>query len=191
MIHRLVSLRMNIVVLMILTLIAVAEPAVAEESTALDQDVYSAVAKLMETTPVAEELAGEAKGILVFPNIVKAGFIVGAQYGDGALVHGNPESGYNITDYYNIAAASYGLQAGIQSFGYALILMTDSAFRHVETSSGWELGVGPSIVVVDAGVAKTLSTETAKSDIYAFTFGQKGLMAGLGLQGTKVTKLED
>ncbi len=190
MIHRLVSLRMNIVVLLILTLIAVAEPAVADGG-ALDQDVHSAIIKLMETTPVAKELAGVAKGILVFPNIVKAGFIVGVQYGDGALVHGSLESGYYITDHYNIAAASYGLQAGVQSFGFALMLMTDTAVRHVETSSGWEFGVGPSIVLVDAGVAKTLSSKTAKSDIYAFTFGQKGLMAGLGLQGTKVTKLED
>jgi len=90
-----------------------------------------------------------------------------------------------------MTAVSYGLQAGIQSFGYILILMTDSAIKHVETSSGWEIGVGPSVVVVDAGMAKTLTTKTAKSDIYAFTFGQKGMMAGLGLQGTKVSKLED
>ena len=91
MIRRLVSLRTNIVVLLILTLIAAAEPAVAEEEpTALDEDVYSAVKKLMETTPAAKELVGDAKGILVFPNIVKAGFIIGAQYGDGALVKGSP-----------------------------------------------------------------------------------------------------
>lgn len=191
MIHRLVSLRTNIVVFLILTLIAAAEPAVAEERMALDEDVYLAIAKLMETTPAAKELAGEAKGILVFPNIVKAGFIVGVQYGGGALVRGSPESGYYITDHYGIAAASYGLQAGVQSFGYALMLMTDTAVRHVETSSGWELGSGPSIVVVNAGMAKTLTTKTAKKDIYAFTFGQKGLMAGLALGAAKVTKLED
>jgi lipid-binding SYLF domain-containing protein len=61
--------------------------------------------------------------------------------------------------------------------------------QNVEMGGGWELGVGPSIVIVDAGLAKTLTTETAKSDVYAFTFGQKGLMGGLGLQGTKITRL--
>ena len=146
---------------------------------------------MFDSTPAAKELAANARGILVFPNIVKAGFVLGAQYGTGALAKGNPTDGYYVTDYYNLAAASYGLQAGIQSFGYALVLMTDAAVRHVETSTGFELGLGPSIVVVDAGVAKTLSTKTADKDIYAFTFGQKGLMAGLGLQGTKVTKLAD
>ena len=78
---------------------------------------------------------------------------------------------------------------GMQTFGYVLALMTDLAVETVETSKGWELGVGPSIVVVDAGLAKTLTTKTAKSDVYAFTFGQKGLMAGLGLQGSKITRM--
>jgi len=191
MMNQLISSRANILPLMILALIFTANPAVAENRTALGQDVHAAVTSLMGATPAAKELAGVAKGMLVFPNITKAGFIVGALYGNGALVHGNPKSGFYITDYYNIAAASYGLQVGIQSFGYILILMTDSAIKHVETSSGWEIGVGPSVVVVDAGMAKTLSTKTANSDIYAFTFGQKGMMAGLGLQGTKVSKLED
>ena len=128
--------------------------------------------------------------MLVFPNVVKAGFIFGALYGTGALVKAKQGGGYYIDEYYSLAAASYGLQAGIQSFGYALVLMTNKAVEHVETSSGFELGVGPSLVVVDAGVAKTLSTKTAKADIYAFTFGQKGLMAGLGLQGSKVSRLD-
>ena len=87
-------------------------------------------------------------------------------------------------------SASYGMQAGIQTFGYALVLMSDAAVEHVETGAGWELGAGPSIVVVDAGKARTMSTETMKDDVYAFTFGQKGLMAGMGLQGSKITKLE-
>ena len=98
--------------------------------------------------------------------------------------------GYYVDGHYSIAAASYGLQAGVQSFGYALMLMTDAAVEHVKTSAGFELGVGPSIVIVDQGMAKNLSTETAKADVYAFTFGQKGLMAGMGLQGTKVTRLD-
>jgi lipid-binding SYLF domain-containing protein len=164
-------------------------PAVAEDRTALDNDVHAAIAQLLETTPAAKRLAPSAKGALVFPNIVKAGFIVGFQYGEGALVRAKQGGGYYIASYYNITSASYGFQAGVQSFGYVLALMTDAAVQNVEMGQGWELGVGPSIVVVDSGMARTLTTETAKSDVYAFTFGQKGLMAGMGLQGTKVTRL--
>ncbi len=164
-------------------------PAVAKDRTALDNDVHAAIALLLQTSPAAKKLAPGAKGALVFPNIVKAGFLVGVQYGNGALVRAKQGGGYYIASYYNITSASYGLQAGVQTFGYVLALMTDAAVEHVETSSGWELGIGPSIVIVDAGLAKTLTTETAKSDVYAFTFGQKGLMAGLGLQGSKITRM--
>ena len=151
----------------------------------LDADAKTALESLYQSSPAAKAVGASAKAILVFPKIIKAGFIVGAQAGDGALVRGGATDGY-----YNIAAASYGLQAGIQSFGYAMFLMTDSAVEYLRTTSGFELGVGPSIVVVDAGMANTLSTSTLKSDIYAFTFGQTGLMAGLGLQGTKITKVK-
>jgi len=163
--------------------------AAAADRTALDNDVHAAIQLLLKTTPAAQELAPGAKGALVFPNIVKAGFLVGVQYGNGALVRRKKDGGYYIANYYNITSGSYGLQAGVQSFGYVMALMTDDAVEHVETSNGWELGVGPSIVIVDAGVAKTLTTTTARADVYAFTFGQKGLMGGLGLQGTKITKL--
>ncbi len=166
-----------------------AMPAAAQERPALDRDVHAAIKLLLDTSPAAKRLAPSAKGALVFPNIVKAGFLVGIQYGNGALVRRKKAGGYYIASYYNLSSASYGLQAGVQSFGYVMALMTDAAVENVETGHGWELGVGPSIVIVDAGLAKTLTTETARSDVYAFTFGQKGLMAGLGLQGTKITRL--
>jgi lipid-binding SYLF domain-containing protein len=176
----------------LLMLAVVASPlAVAKDRSGLDEDVQAAIEALRNATPAAAELAKNARGLLIFPNIVKAGFIIGAQYGEGALVKRKEGGGYYIDEYYSLASASYGLQAGVQSFGYALMLMTDSSVGYVETSSNWDLGVGPNIVVVDAGVAKELSTKTAKADIYAFTFGQKGLMAGLGLQGSKITKLRD
>jgi len=76
-----------------------------------------------------------------------------------------------------------------QSFGYVLFLMTDSAVKYLDRSDGWEIGVGPSVVVVDEGIASTLTTTTLKSDVYAFVFDQKGLMAGIGLQGSKITKM--
>lgn len=159
-------------------------PAIAASAATIDREVDAALRNLYETTPEAKTLAAQAKGILVFPNIVKAGFVVGAQYGDGALLKGGKTVGY-----YKIVAASYGLQAGLQSFAYAMLFMTDSALNYLENSAGFEVGVGPSIVVLDQGMAKSLTTTTAQDDVYAFVFGQKGLMAGAGLQGSKITKI--
>jgi lipid-binding SYLF domain-containing protein len=160
-------------------------PATAASRTEIDRDVDAALQQLYASTPLAKQLASEAKAILVFPSVVKMGFILGVQGGNGAL----RENGVTV-GYYNTVAASYGLQAGIQKFGYALFFMSDSALQYLDKSDGWEIGVGPSIVIVDAGVAKTLSTTTARKEIYAFIFSQKGLMAGLGLQGSKITKID-
>ncbi len=173
-----------------LTLVAAPVVAQEEPQSASEKDARAALANLVETTPSAKDLMTGCKGVLVFPSIVKAGFLVGAKYGTGMLLEGNSKKGFDGTEHFNIAAASYGLQAGVQSFGYAMVLMTDEALRFVKTRSGFELGVGPNITVVDEGVAKTLTTATAKDDIYAFTFGQQGLMGGLGLEGTKITKLD-
>lgn len=150
----------------------------------IDRGVISALQQLYAQSPSARALGQKAKGVLVFPSIVKGGFIVGGQYGEGALVMNG-----KITGYYNTIQASYGLQAGIQKYGYALFLMSDSAIDWLNSSNGWELGTGPSIVVVDVGKAGSLSTTTLHSDIYAFFFSQKGLMAGLGLQGTKISRI--
>ena len=151
----------------------------------IDNDANAALQRLYASTPQARSLARRAKGILVFPGVAKAGFIVGAQYGKGALIRNGRTLGY-----YNMVAGSYGLQAGVQSFDYAMFFMTDSALDYLDSSSGFEVGVGPSVVVVDAGIAKSLTTTTAKNDVYAFIFGQKGLMAGLGLQGSKITRIK-
>ena len=157
--------------------------------SAAEKDAIAAIAKLAETNEAAIELLAQCKGVLVFPNIVKAGFLIAAQYGTGMLLEGNTEKGFYGSEHYNILAASYGLQAGVRSFAYAMVLMNDKALRYVETRSGFELGAGPSITVADAGFVKGFTTASLKSDIYAFTFGAKGLMGGLGLEGTKVTKL--
>ncbi len=173
-----------IVITLMLAIAAVPSLTHAASKAEINRDVDAALQKLYDSTPQAKMLSEKAKAVLVFPSMVKGGFIVGAQYGDGAL----REEG-KTTGYYRSVAASYGLQAGVQSFGYALFFMNDKALAYLKKSKGWEIGVGPSIVVVDKGVAKTLTTTTAKDDIYAFFFDQKGLMAGLGLQGTKVTKI--
>jgi lipid-binding SYLF domain-containing protein len=168
-----------------LILVAVVAVVMAPRAAAqgVDRDAEAALQSLYQSTPAAKTLAETAKGILVFPKIKKAGFIVGAQYGQGALFqNGRPVGHYRMT------AGSYGLQAGVQGFSYAMFFMTDGALTYLDNSAGFEIGVGPSIVVVDAGKAKTLTTTTARADVYAFIYGQKGLMAGLGLQGSKITK---
>jgi lipid-binding SYLF domain-containing protein len=161
-------------------------PGLASADTAaeIDRDVDSALQTLYDKTPAAKELSKVAKGILVFPKVLKGGLIVGGQYGKGALREGGKTAGY-----YNTVAASYGLQAGVQKFGYAMFFITQSGLDHLKKSAGWEIGVGPSIVVVDSGLAKSLTTTTAKKDIYAFFFSQKGLMAGMGLQGSKISRI--
>jgi len=159
-------------------------PALVSDKEDIDRDVAAALTVLYDTTPVAKELVPKAKAILVFPNVVKAGFIGAVQYGEGALLMNGQTAGY-----YNLSAGSYGYQAGVQSFGYAMFLMTDAAVNYLKKSKGWEFGSGPSIVLVDTGMAKTLTTSTLQSDIYGFIFGQKGLMAGIGLQGSKITRI--
>jgi lipid-binding SYLF domain-containing protein len=162
-----------------------ARPAVAASRAEINRDVDAALAILYAKDPDARTLTSQAKAVLVFPSIVKAGFLFGAQYGDGAL----REKGKTV-GYYNTVAASYGLQAGVQVFGYALFFMSDSAVQYLANSGGFELGVGPSIVVLDTGAARALTTTTAQKDMYAIFFNQKGLMAGLGLQGSKISRID-
>lgn len=162
-------------------------PAAVEAATAAEirRDATAALKKLYAGTPKAKELANKAKGVLVFPSVIKAGFMVGGLFGEGVLF----KEGKAVA-YYNTVAASYGLQAGAQKYGYAMLLMNDAALQYLNKSDGWELGTGPSIVVLDEGAAGGLSTSTARDDVYAFIFSQTGLMAGLGLQGSKITKIE-
>jgi lipid-binding SYLF domain-containing protein len=178
-----------IIVLLILGFVAGTligpNPAPAATAEELNRDVKSALENLYAKSPQAKALGEKAKGILVFPGIVKGGFIVGGQYGEGALLKGGKTTGY-----YNTVQASYGLQAGVQKYGYAMILMTDSALDWIDKSDGWEIGTGPSIVVMDTGAASSATTTTLQSEVYAFFFDQKGLMGGLGLQGTKITKIK-
>ena len=157
------------------------------ESTAADinKDANHALEMLYRTNPTAQTMSKSAKAVLVFPNIVKAGLVFGGSYGEGVLKKGAQSIGY-----YNSASASWGLQAGAQSYGYVVFLMTDKAVDYLNKSKGWEIGVGPTVVVVDEGVAKNLSTSTLKDDAYAFIFDQKGLMAGLALEGTKISPIK-
>ena len=164
--------------------LALSHPVSADTAAEIDREVDTALEKLYRGTPSAEMLSKTAKGVLVFPDVLKAGLLVGGQYGQGALRQGGESVGY-----YNTVAGSYGLQAGAQTYGYALFFMTDSALAYLNKSDGWEIGVGPSVVVVDEGMASSMTTTTAKDEIYAYIFDQGGLMLGLGIQGSKITAI--
>ena len=163
----------------------VAGPSFAESAAEVDRKATAALDSLYKQVPEAKEFAKNAKGILIFPNVIKGGLILGAQGGNGALRVDGKTKGY-----YQTASLSIGLQAGAQAFGYAMFFQNDEALGILDRSGGWEIGTGPNITVVNKGAATSLTSTTLKDDIYVFFFDQSGLMAGLGIQGTKVSRIE-
>ena len=162
----------------------VPRPARAASASELVRDSSRALNTLYAKQPSAKVLGQKAKGILVFPAMVKAGFMFGGQVGEGVL----RKSG-KVAGYYNSVAASYGFQAGVQKFGYALFFMSDAALNQLDATHGFELGAGPSLVVVDEGIGRSITSNTITSDVYAYIFSQSGLMAGMGIQGSKITRI--
>lgn len=165
--------------------LAAAAPAARAGDAELVRNSRRALESLTSTNKAARDLGKKATAVLVFPKMIKAGFLFGGQIGDGVLFEGGRVAGF-----YNSIAASYGLQAGGQVFGYALFFMNRGALDYLKESSGWEIGSGPSVVVVDQGMAKSFSSTTLTQDVYAFIFDQKGLMAGIGIQGSKITRID-
>jgi len=156
----------------------------AASASEIDRNATQALTTLYKNTPGAKALADKSKAILVFPSIVKGGFIFAGQYGDGALrKHGK------TVGYYRSLAASWGFQAGAESFGYVLFFMDDESVKYLDKSKGWELGTGPTLVVLDKGFGKNFSTTTLQKGVYAYIFDQKGLMGGIALQGSKITRI--
>jgi lipid-binding SYLF domain-containing protein len=157
----------------------------AASAAEINRDSRAALNALYSANPTAKMIGQHAKAVLIFPNVVKAGLVVGGSYGKGELIKGNKVAGY-----YSTASATWGLQAGAQSYGYALFLMNTDALTYLYQSKGWEIGAGPTVVIVDEGVAKNISTSTLQDDVYAFTFNQQGLMAGITIEGSKITKIK-
>ena len=160
---------------------ATANAATADD---LNKDAAQALQSLYKTNQVADQISKKARAVLVFPSVVKAGLVFGGSYGEGVL-----KRGATVVDYYNSVSGSWGLQAGAQSYSYVVFLMNDKAMDYIGRSDGWEIGVGPTVVLVNEGVAKNLSTSTLKDDAYAFIFDQEGLMVGLTIEGTKISKI--
>jgi lipid-binding SYLF domain-containing protein len=156
----------------------------ADDREKLTANGIQALHSLEASDPRAGRLAGRARAILVFPSVVKAGFVFGGETGNGVLlVHGKPQG------FYNLSGGSWGLQIGAQDFGYALFFMTDGSLDYLHRSAGFAAGSLPSLVVVNKGAAANVDTTTAMHDVFAFPFDQKGLMANLTLEGTKITPI--
>lgn len=168
--------------LAVMALAFAAPLASATPAAQLREEAALALQKLYDTKPGTRDLGEKALGILVFPKVIKAGFMVGGQRGDGVLFKNGEASGY-----YNTTSASYGFQAGVTKFSYALFFMDEKSLDSLGKADGFELGAAPSLVVADEGFTSDLSTKTLQNGIYAFFFGQKGLMAGISVQGTKIT----
>ena len=180
--------RVPVLVLAMLAVAMLTAPdarAQSSKAAQIDRDARATLNKLVAKVPAAKALQARAVAVLVFPSITKAGFMVGGQYGEGALLKGGKTAGY-----YSTGGASYGLQAGAQKYGYALFFMKESAVATLDRAEGFEIGVGPSVVVVDEGMGKSSTTTTMNEDVYAFIFSQKGLMAGLGVQGNKISRIK-
>ena len=172
-------------VILALGVIASSNNASAITAQDLNNDATQAVNTLTKKNALASQIASKAKAVLIFPNIVKAGLVFGGAYGEGVL-----RKGGMIDGYYNSITASFGWQAGAQSYGYVVFLMNNKAVKYIHETHGWEVGVGPTVVVVNEGIAKNLSSTTLKDDAYAFIFDQQGLMASLSIEGTKISRVK-
>jgi lipid-binding SYLF domain-containing protein len=150
----------------------------------IDVSVDVALERFHKNVKGATEFSKVAKGLLILPNVVKAGFFVGGEYGEGAL-----RVGGNTVDYYNIAAGSFGLQIGAQKKDIIIAFMTDEALKQFRKGSGWEAGIDGNIAFIDVGAGKRIDTNTIKDPIVAFVFDVKGLIADISLKGTKFTRM--
>lgn len=174
-------------ILAVLAIVAATLPlsaARAETAATIEQHSREALALLKQNSEGARRLATDAAAILVFPKIVKGGLIIGGQYGEGTLFKGEANAGF-----YSTAAASFGLQAGLQTFGYAVFFLDEPALGFLDNSDGWEIGTAPNVVVVEKGAGASLTTTSSKENIFVFFFDQKGLMAGVTIEGTKITRI--
>ncbi len=151
---------------------------------AIDISVDVTLEQFKKDIKGGDEFLKSAKGVLVFPSVVKAGVGVGGEYGEGAL-----RIGGKTVDYYSTAAASIGFQLGIQSKRITIVFMQDDALKKFRESKGWQAGVDGSVALVELGAGGTIDTTTIKDPIVGFVFGNEGLMFNLTLEGSKYTKI--
>ncbi len=165
--------------------LTLASPALADPRQRLVERARTDLNLLLQEEPRSRLFDAKCRAVLVFPSILKAGFIFGGETGNGVLLDRNGAP----LDFYNLSGGSWGLQIGGQDFSYALFFMTDSSMNYLHRVDGFAIGTGPSVVVLNKGAAASADSTTLSHDVYAFPFNGKGLMADLTLQGTKITRI--
>ena len=157
----------------------------AASATEINIGVTETLKRFKEEISGGEEFLKQAKGVLIFPSIIKVGFVIGGEYGEGAL-----QIGGKTVDYYSTAAGSFGFQLGAQSKSLVLVFMTNDALKNFQASKGWKAGVDGSVAVIEWGVGEDINTIDIEDPILGFVFSNKGLMYNLTLEGSKFSKLE-
>ena len=156
------------------------------ERANLDTRARAALDGLYHITPAARSLGASSGGVLVFPSVTQAGLIVGGQYGEGVMLKSGRSAGY-----YNIAGGSLGLQIGGQTFSQAYFFTTAEALKTFEDTKGFEVGAGLDFAMADVGTSGDISSSTVQKPLVIFIWGQQGLMAGVKVEGQKITQLEN
>lgn len=157
----------------------------AKTAKEIDASVDVSIERFYKQVQGASELVQKAKGMLVMPNVVKAAFIVGGEYGEGAL-----RIGGKSVDYYNTVAGSVGFSIGGQSKDIILLFMTDEALNAFRASKGWEAGVDGNVALISVGAGERVDTTTSNEPILGFVFDAKGLIADISLKGAKFSKVD-
>lgn len=159
--------------------------ALAASKEEIDAKVQESIERFYKLSSAGKQLSEKAQAMLVFPDIVKAGFIFGGEYGEGALIKKGVNDGY-----YNIVSGSFGWQLGVQFHSQIILFMNKEELEKFKKGNGWDAGFGGSIAVVNTGASKEFTIDTIKEPVIAFIFSEKGLMGNLTLEGSKVSKIE-
>ena len=174
-----------VLLLSTLSVFGLSHTAAAASAVEIDTKVDGTLAEFKKEVPGGAEFLDKAKGVLVFPTVTKAGLGVGGEYGAGALrIDGK------TVQYYNIASASFGFQIGAQQYSIVMTFLTNEALEKFRDSKGWEAGVDGSVAIAKWGAGEDINTKTFKDPIVSFVFGNKGLMAGVSIEGSKISKIE-
>jgi lipid-binding SYLF domain-containing protein len=171
--------------LIAIVMLALSLTATAASKQEINAEVKQALADFRKHTGAGHELSQKAHGMLVFPNVIKAGIGIGGEFGEGTLLVKGKTVGY-----YNIAAASIGLQLGAQARSQIVLFMNDKVLGEFRNSQGWKAGVDGSVALATLGAGGAVDTETAKQPIIGFIFSNKGLMYNLTFEGSKITRIE-
>lgn len=152
----------------------------------IDSQARTALTQLYDKAPAAKAVADKSEAVLVFPSVTQAGLGIGGQYGRGVMYKNGQPVGY-----YNVTGGSFGLQAGAQNFSQAYFFTTPQALKTFENTKGFEVGVGLDVAVADVGTSGDISSSTLQKPLVAFVWGQQGLMAGVKVEGQKITRLNE